>query len=165
MHASIKIHVPVEKTETCVSRARFLDRAGIFLSSVCVVHCLVMPLVLMILPLAVESVADHDAFHAWIFWPVLFIAVGVFYRGYRINRRASVLALGALGLSLLLAAHLLGHALDRPALEYSVTIVGSVCIIVAHLRNLRAIRHFSHHRGRVAGSPDTGPACSSCDHL
>lgn len=60
--------------------------------------------------------------------------------GYRHHRRIGVLALGLLGVLLLCGALLFGHHLLGGRGEQVMTVVGSICMVTAHLWNRRQCR-------------------------
>ena len=139
------------------------DKIGLVLSSICMVHCVLTPLVMLLLPFTLEMF-DHDRFHEWVFWPILAVALVAFYRGYRTSRKPLILLLGTLGVSILASAHALGTWLGNETLEYGITIIGSALLVTAHLKNLRAINHHHHHKQRLKIVTAKIHSCPSCDH-
>ena len=143
---------------------RWLDKIGLALSGICLIHCLVMPVVLMMMPFTLQLI-DHDLFHEWIFWPILGVAVFAFFRGYRTSKRVSILVLGLAGIVLLASAHSVAVWLGTEAYEYVVTLCGSVLLITAHAKNLRSINHFHHHIRRLRAVAGGGNGdCLACEH-
>lgn len=145
-----------------VSRVLAWDRLGMLLSSLCMVHCALMPVLFLLAPIGLELI-EHDHFHSWIFWPVMLIAVVAFLRGYFASRQVLTLVLGAVGLLTLVLAHRFGDWWGSHESEYIFSFLGSVTLIVAHLRNIRALTHYNHHRRALGGvaSTDCQACCSS----
>jgi hypothetical protein len=54
-----------------MSVSRYLDRIAISLSAICIVHCLAVPLVVAILPIAVLGFGGESHFHAVMLWLVV----------------------------------------------------------------------------------------------
>lgn len=188
-------HIPREsirsRLDERMMRIRFnLDALGVCASTLCMIHCLVLPLLLAALPLLSlsggeqeaiasdsaatassaaacciegECIADQDAkaLVAGIsdkscaaccatpldFWihvgllatvaPLGFVAWGA---GYRRHRRFGVLALGASGVLLLCCALMFGHLFLGGRGEQVLTVIGSICMVSAHLWNRRQCR-------------------------
>jgi hypothetical protein len=113
-------------------RDRF-DRAGIFLSGLCLVHCVLGLIIVSFLGLG-GGVLLAPAIHR--VGLTLAVAIGAVALGAGFVRhgRSAPLMLGALGLALMAAALAVGHGLGEAVLT-----VGGVSIVaIAHLWNLRA---------------------------
>jgi hypothetical protein len=106
----------------------------------CLVHCLVLPLLIAIIPVipAVLPIPDH--FHAIALGLAIPATGGALFAGYRRHRVAGPLFAGTAGLMLLTlgATHWEATPLETP-----VTVLGSLCIAVAHLVNWR-YRQLAH---------------------
>ena len=117
-----------------------LDQFAITMSGVCLVHCLAIPVSVLMLPALGEPLLGTETLVHWILLalaiPISMWALSV---GYRRHRYAPSLAFGATGLMLMFlgVAHVFGHALELP-----LTIVGVLLVLVAHVQNLR--RHANH---------------------
>lgn len=118
-----------------VSSGAALDRLGIAASVTCAVHCAVLPLLLMALPLIDGGwlVSERSAF-ALI---GLVAAVGslALTLGFRAHRRWAPVALGAMGIGLLLIGEL---AEDRVGgFGVAIGLGGSAVMVGAHFANRR----------------------------
>ena len=144
-------------------RRLVLDRIGVALSLLCATHCVLTPVLLLVAP-TLGGWWGHplaDTLTATAILPIALVALG---RGVSIHRRWSVLALGLVGLSLVVAglafkvtaalspevgaavpaccavnADTAQAALWPPALSTSstVSVLGGVALALAHLANLR----------------------------
>ena len=117
-----------------------LDRLGVFLSATCLLHCLALPVLLTIAPITQTGLLDEQTFHLVLLWfilPVSLIALGI---GCRQHKDLLILLLGGIGLSLLLFAGLVGHAVLSPAAERVITIAAGLILAAAHLRNFKICR-------------------------
>jgi hypothetical protein len=119
-----------------------LDYLGIAASTVCGVHCLLSPLVAMVLPVASAAVAvaphghDHGHWHAWVLVGSLLVALLSLLPGWWRHRRAAPLGWalpGAVALLLVVAEGLPHGGL----LEALVAASGAAFLVVAHVVNLR----------------------------
>ena len=107
------------------------DRLAIALSSLCVIHCLATPLLLIILPSFGALFADsHELFHQIILFFVLPVGLAALAAGYRHHHKNSVLAI-------LFVTALYGHDYLGEIGETGATIVASLIIAYAHLRNYK----------------------------
>jgi hypothetical protein len=109
-----------------------LDRAGILLSGLCAVHCVLGVLLVSVLGLGGELLlapAIHEVGLA------LAILVGLVTLGLGVLRhgRLGPLAVGACGIALMATALAAGHGVWEAAL----TIAGVALVATAHIRNLR----------------------------
>ncbi len=116
------------------------DRLGIWISGLCAIHCLLMPVVIATLPLWSSTLHLHAWTH--LVFAALLIPVTVFaVRGaYQAHRPQSILVLLVSGLVLVVGAALFHETLGEVG-EALVTLVGSVLLIVGHWRNWRTRTH------------------------
>lgn len=111
-----------------------LDRIAVFLSGLCLVHCLALPLAFLLTPFLANWLVASETMVHWILFgtalPVSAIAIG---RGYRMHHDKPTVGLGVAGLLLMLAGvtHVFGAAG-----EAAITISGVLLLLWAHLRNL-----------------------------
>ncbi len=114
------------------------DKLAIALSSLCVVHCLITPILLIALP-ALSSVAflDHESFHQILLFFVVPVGVIALLAGYRHHRDNKVLALGMTGLAMLIIAGTIAHDFLGDSGETIMTIAASLLIVFAHIENFR----------------------------
>ena len=122
-----------------VSRV-WADRAAIGLSGLCALHCLLLPVALTLAPsIAGMGVAD-EAFHVWMIVFVVPISIYALFAGCNKHREYSVLALGGVGLAVLISAPLLGHDVLGEVGERVVTLAGALLVAASHVRNFRLCR-------------------------
>ena len=113
------------------------DKTAISLSLVCAVHCLALPIFLLLVPtLASLPLGDED-FHRWLLFAVIPISTAALFMGCRRHKRKSLAVLGTLGLIVLTVSALLGHDLLGELLEKSLTLAGATLIALGHLWNYR----------------------------
>lgn len=122
------------------------DRSAIFLSSLCVVHCLILPIVLIALP-AMTSLAffSDERFHTWLLFGVIPISLFAVLFGYLHHRSLRVVVIATCGIMILLFVAILGHEFWGEKGEVAATVFGSVLVAYAHIKNLRHRR--SIYRG------------------
>ena len=118
---------------------RLFDRLAIALAGLCLVHCLLTPLTLVLFPmLAATAVADEHV-HQILLWllPASLVALAL---GCRRHKDRLVVTLGALGLLALILTTMGGHAVFGEGGERWGTILGGVTVALGHLRNYRLCR-------------------------
>jgi len=111
------------------------DKAAIGLSLVCAVHCLLLPLVLVILPTLAASTSSDERFHQWMLMAVLPTSLLALAMGCRRHRNMSVMAMGLPGLAILTLAAFLGHDWLGESGEKIASLLGASLIAFGHFRN------------------------------
>ncbi len=130
----------VFKSPEQVARGTVLDRAGICVSAVCLVQCVMLSLTLLLAPMISLGVFGSDLFHRLLLLLILPLSLGAFWLGYRTHRSLGLLWVGIAGLSLLLAAAVLEASVLSPLAASALTSVGGLTLIVGHWLNLRRRR-------------------------
>ncbi len=116
------------------------DRLGILISSLCLCHCLLTPLLFLLLGSnALLGGEEHEWMHKIILGPVLLLAALTIPRTYWLTRNKHMLTLAILGISAFVVAQLIhGYA------ELVLTMIGSICLIGAHSISLKLMRGCEH---------------------
>ena len=126
---------------TCIIRItpmqKIIDNLGITISSVCAIHCLLLPMIFLIAPYS--FLASHEFHEALIYFilPCAFIA---FVLGCRRHKDLMVAIMGMFGIVLLGSALLMHDVLhgDQHSEEFTtvlITVCGSILLVFSHLRN------------------------------
>ncbi len=114
------------------------DKTAIGLSLLCVIHCLILPILLMIVPtFAGIAFLKDETFHLWMLFAVIPISCLALLMGYRHHKSRQTLLIGFIGLSIIAATAYLGHDLLGRVGEVVLTVLGSCTIALSHLRNYR----------------------------
>lgn len=116
------------------------DKFAIGLSLLCTIHCLAVPVLLVMLPSLASLQLDNEAFHAWMVLAVLPTSLYALTLGCKKHKRYRLVALGCTGLVLLVSAVLLGEEVLSEAGEKLVTVVGAGLVAWGHLLNFRLCR-------------------------
>jgi EamA domain-containing membrane protein RarD len=112
-----------------------IDKMAIGLSMICTVHCLLLPIVLVILPTLSASIFGDEGFHQWLLIAVIPISVFALSMGCKSHKKLSVITTGLLGLAILTLAAFFGHDLLGELGEVMASLFGVLLIINSHLRN------------------------------
>lgn len=113
------------------------DRTAIALSALCVIHCLFLPIAMVMLPALAALDLDNETFHAWMVMIVLPVSAVALLMGCRRHGRRGVLAVGGLGLATLMLAVIAGHDVLGELGERLTTLLGASLIAFSHWRNFR----------------------------
>ena len=125
--------------------SKYFDRVAIVLSTICIVHCLAMPFVIALLPVAAFTFGSDGHFHSLMLWFVVPTSVAGFGLGLRVHRRVNIVVMGGVAIAALAAAALWGHRAWEPSVEVLVSVAASVLLAAAHWRNFREVRALHHH--------------------
>jgi len=123
-----------------VESGTILDRAGICVSAVCLVQCLVLSLALVLAPVVSLGIFGSDLFHRLLLLLIVPLSLGAFWLGYRVHRSVGLLLTGLAGLGLVLAAAVLEASVLSPLAASALTSVGGLTLIAGHWLNLRRRR-------------------------
>ena len=125
--------------------SRYLDRIAISLSTICIVHCLAMPLLVAILPVAAITLGSDGHFHALMLWFVVPTSAIGFSLGYRVHGKQGIVLSGALAVAVLALVAFWGHDAWDPAVEVAVNVAASIGLALAHWQNFREVRRAHRH--------------------
>jgi hypothetical protein len=112
-----------------------LDKVGIGLSALCVLHCLALPVVLVALPLAREVV--NEWVHIALLFAVVPVAGWALVSGASRHRDWRWAALGGAGVVVLMGAHPIADQLNIDVVASVLTVLGALTLAVAHVGNRR----------------------------
>ena len=129
-----------------------LDRLAILLSGVCLVHCLAIPVALLLGPTLGIWLAASETLVHWVLLglaaPLSVLALGM---GFRRHRSRRVVAVGMAGLLLMLLG--VSHWFGSTA-EAVLTMSGVVLVMWAHIRNALARSHTPTHPSPPVAASD-----------
>lgn len=121
-------------SEKSITASVLWDRLGIGVSTVCAIHCLFLPVLIALMPVATVSSVLSDWLHP-IF--VLLIAPTVYFAAKRSHFDRKVTRLLLAGFVLIIAGWLIGHYWLGFWTETVLTMGGSIVLITGHWRNYR----------------------------
>ncbi|MBI2522217.1 MAG: MerC domain-containing protein [Bdellovibrio sp.] len=125
-------------------RNNLWDKIAMGLASVCAIHCLLLPVVLVALPW-LEGLFPHAWFHVMILGVTVPLALLAFYHGWKQHRTLSPLlwaTAGVLGLTVGVVMH------ENFMMERIFSLAGSFFLLLGHAQNIRRCRcHHDHNQG------------------
>jgi len=110
------------------------DLAGATASGVCMIHCLLTPLLISFFPGLIPYLPGDANFHRTLAVGIVLLGVLAFIPGYRLHRRRSLIALIGAGMTLVLIVAWESGKLGVTS-ELLLSIPGSAMLIGAHLLN------------------------------
>ena len=117
------------------------DQAAICVSAACLVHCLVVPALLVVAPWLSLGFLGEEWFHLTMVLLIVPLSLVGFRLGYRRHGNRTALKPGFFGLALIVlaavfeATHIVSHTVAAV-----LTSIGGIALIVAHWRNLKPCR-------------------------
>ena len=124
-----------------------LDKTAIGLSLACIIHCLALPLIVVLLPSMAVLPLDEEQFHVWMLVAVIPTSAYALFMGCRRHKRYQLVLFGSLGLMLLMSAALLGDEILSHELEELLTVAGAAIIALGHFWNYRLCRRYDDNCG------------------
>jgi len=111
-----------------------VDRLAISASTLCLIHCLFLPVLAAFLPALAQWADTGEAFHLVMLAIAVPLSSFALIRGWRQHRVVGPLLAGASGLLLLMFGVMLDHMLIGTIL----TVGGGITLALAHIANLHA---------------------------
>ncbi|NEU82772.1 MerC domain-containing protein [Nostoc sp. UIC 10630] len=115
-----------------------LDKLAIALSGLCVIHCLLTPVVLVLFPMLMAASNVNESLHWLLLTIILPTSLLALFLGHLRYKDKLTLTLGLAGLSQLVVTSLLGFNLLGEMSEELMTMIGSAALIFGHIRNRQA---------------------------
>jgi len=145
-------------TNTSSRALNFLDTFAVSMSLLCAVHCLITPILLIVLPILATSVWVHKDFHIWMMILVIPTTVIAMTQGCKKHKDKMVIILSSCGLATLLGVAIYEsyvHGITETAhcsncvspaenslltMATLVNISGGILLASAHVRNFLLCR-------------------------
>ena len=121
----------------------FLDRISIGISTLCAIHCAVLPLLLVLSPNLVLGGLDDHYFHLVLVWLVLPASLLAGLLGCSKHKDARVITGIAVGLGSLVFTALWGHDFLGEFGEKAVTFAATIVLALSHWRNFKLCKDSS----------------------
>jgi hypothetical protein len=112
-----------------------VDQIGAWTSALCVIHCLLTPVVLSISAVSAHFLPSEERTHRTLAVAIAAIGALALLKGYRKHRSPRVLLRKSTGLAFIFGGAWWGDHLPSHAAEVFVTLIGSGFMISAHRMN------------------------------
>lgn len=121
----------------------YTNNLAIGLSSLCVIHCFVTPLLIVLLPSLTALQLDNEAFHSWLLIGIIPTSLFSLLIGCKKHQFYRVLIIGLCGLLFLISAVLVEGLKHGELVEKALTLIGACIVASGHYLNLRLCRDYS----------------------
>lgn len=156
-----------EKATLWTAFQLWLDRAAVCMAGLCLVHCLLTPVLLVVLPIIGTTFFVHESFHLWMILLVIPTTSVSIFLGCRKHKEYTIGILSGIGMTLLVLALFIGHPVGEGhshghdhghvhnhtqygsgggiGTEAILTTLGGLFLAGAHIRNYRLCRKAQCH--------------------
>lgn len=115
------------------------DRLAITLSGFCLVHCLLLPVIIVALPLLAQFNATH--FHTQMLLVVLPVSLFAYCLAYPRHRNKTIILWGLAGIAIMFVGGTIAHARFGVLADTSLTVAGAIILATSHFFNNRLTGH------------------------
>ena len=119
-----------------------MDKAAVGLSLMCVAHCLLTPIAIVMLPALGAMFLEDERFHSVLLFLVLPTSLLALTIGCRKHRRVEIVLIGLAGLLILFSVVIIGEESLGKFGEKATTVFGALIIAFAHVRNFTLCRRY-----------------------
>lgn len=130
LHFTFGSHMKIPRVSTL-----HFDSFGASVSGLCLVHCISMPLVFAFAPTLAHLIPGDEIVHRLLAFFVVGAGLPAFVIGFSKHKKWLALAVGLLGMSIVLGALIFGNRFNSHGAEIGVTMLGSLLLTTAHLTN------------------------------
>jgi hypothetical protein len=113
------------------------DRLAICFSSLCILHCLLLPVLLVAYPIGILFTLSDEIFHQIMVSLALPLSRVSLYVGYGHHKRNQLIVFGGIGLVILMLPLVVPHELISESGETWLTVSGAMILCLAHVVNFR----------------------------
>ena len=121
-----------------MSRIAVLDRFSIGFSTLCLLHCLAVPVLVSVVPVFATFALADERFHLALVALVVPTSVIALCLGCRLHKSRRILICGFAGVFVLVVAAILGGQYLGEIGETVLTVLGASVVALAHWFNFRA---------------------------
>lgn len=129
-----------------LGQQRLFDGLAIGASILCLIHCLLLPMVIVMLPALAAFLAVPEEFHLWALVFAAPTSLFALVRGYPRHHWIGPALMVLPGLVLLALGAL---AATAAWLETALTVPGAILLALGHALNWRALRHAGTRAGKT----------------
>ena len=112
-----------------------LDGSAVAISAICALHCLALPILLVLFPLLGATILTDESFHAILLWVILPTSVLAIAIARLRHKDALVLTLVGIGLLILVLAAVWAHEHAPHWVDQGMSVTGSAVLAVGHIRD------------------------------
>ena len=113
------------------------DRAAICFAGLCILHCLLLPVLLVAYPIGILVTLSDEMFHQIMVSVALPLSLVSLYVGYGHHKRNQLIVFGSVGIGMLMLPLVVPHELISESEETWLTVAGALIVCLAHVVNFR----------------------------
>lgn len=118
--------------------SKIWDKIGLCTSVLCLIHCMVPPLLMIFLPFNSFSFLEAEGVHSILSIIVVISIIVAIYPTCKKHEHLDIVIFASLGILLVVGATFMAHHFER--LHIVLTMIGSIFLIIAHVKNIK-VRH------------------------
>ena len=112
------------------------DLVAVSLSIICAIHCLILPVVLVLLPALAPSFAD-ESFHKWMVVAVVPVSMFSLAMGLRRHKQYLSILFGIIGLVILVFCGYFSEGMLSEYWEENLTLIAVSFVVIGHFFNFK----------------------------
>jgi len=121
-----------------------LDTVGISISVICAIHCLALPIVLILFPVLGSTLLTDEQFHLLLLWLIVPTSVLAVALGRLQHPDRRVVAWIGSGVLLIGIAAFWAHEHAPAWVDTALSVTGGLLLAIGHARNFRLCRRAQH---------------------
>ena len=118
-----------------------LDSCAVGISAICAVHCLALPVLLLVFPLLGSSLITDELFHVLVLWVILPTSALAVLLGRARHPDRTVLLWVVSGMVILVIGALWAHDHAEAWVDRTFALIGGLILALGHIRNYHLCRH------------------------
>ena len=119
------------------AKNNFLDRLAIGFSALCFLHCLFLPVFLLLFPTLGLTFFGDESFHKMLLFVIIPLSMLALFMGCKKHNKKHILSYGFSGMAVLVVAATWAHDALGETGEVALTALGTLIISYAHIQNQR----------------------------
>ena len=121
-----------------------LDKIALGTSIFCAIHCLFLPVILLLFPTINLGQLGDESFHSMLLYVIIPISIIALLLGCNKHKRYFILLYGFIGISILSFTATFGHDLFGETLEIIFTLLAASILSYGHLQNQKLCKLNCH---------------------
>ncbi len=114
---------------------QLLDKVAISTSALCMLHCLLTPLLIIAVPVVSLTFMTDESFHKILVAFVIPISLFALFIGCHRHKDTTVMLLGCIGLVSPFIVAIIGHDVFGEFGEKVATVLSGIILVLGHIRN------------------------------
>jgi len=119
------------------AKNNFLDKLAIGFSALCFLHCLFLPVFLLLFPTLALTFFGDESFHKMLLFVITPLSMLALFMGCKKHNQKHILSCGFSGIAVLIIAATWAHDALGETGEVALTVLGTLIISYAHIQNQR----------------------------